>query len=150
MSKSVEAATVQLNSPIKTGALPDKINDEIATAFRGSAGTVLQLDANVFAEVVRHLDDVADAGPRFVHLADVAQTELVAVHQLHVAVGLRQGEVGDGLLVQADVPADVDVLLRLRLFQALVVIGLEFHQWAEYVLVLVAVFVPQQNLEEIR
>lgn len=71
---SISIDTVHLNSPIKTGAFPYKIDDEITTAFRGRAGTVLQLDADVFAEVVRHLDDVSDAGPRFVHLADVTQT----------------------------------------------------------------------------
>lgn len=101
------------NVPIKTGAFPYKINDEITTAFRGSAGTVFQLDADIFTEVIGHFDYVTDAGPRFVHLADVTQTKLVTVHQLHVAVGLRQGEIGDGFLVQTDVPANVDVLLCL-------------------------------------
>lgn len=139
--------TLFLNLPIKTGAFPDEIDDEITTAFRGSARTVFQLDTNIFTEVVRDFDDVTDAGPWFVHLANIAQTKFVTVHQLHVAVGFRQGEIGDSFLVQTDIPTNVDVLLCLRLFQTLVVIGLKFHQWTEYVLVLVAIFVPQQNLE---
>lgn len=63
------------------------------------------------------------------------------MHKLHVTIGLGQREVSYCLLVEPDVPADLDPFLRLRLFETLVVIRLKLHEGPEDVLVLVAVFV---------
>lgn len=89
---------------------------------------------------------MAHAGPGFVHLPNVSQFQLIPVHQLHVSVGFGQGEVGNGLLIEADIPPDLDVFLCLRLLQTLIVVCFEFYQRTEYVLVLVTIFVTQQNL----
>ncbi|RNA40826.1 hypothetical protein BpHYR1_006775 [Brachionus plicatilis] len=64
------------------------------------------------------------------------EPELVAGHQPHFVVGLGQAEVGEPLFVQAQVPADLDVALGLRLFEASVVVGLHFDERRKYVLVL--------------
>ena len=56
-------------------------------------------------------------------------------------VGLGEVEVSDLLLVETDIPANDDVVLRLRLLQFLVVVSLQLHQRSEDVLVLVRVLV---------
>lgn len=63
----------------------------------------------------------------------------------HTSVSLGHVEVADVLLVQADVPPDFYVVLRLRLLQLLVVIGLQLDQRTEYVLVLVTILVPDDK-----
>lgn len=70
------------------------------------------------------------------------------MHQLHVPVGLGQRKVGDGLLVEADVPAHLDVLLRLGLLQPLVVVRLQLHQRTKHVLVLEPILVPKNKQME--
>ena len=56
-------------------------------------------------------------------------------------VGLGEVEVGDAFLIESDVPSHHDVILGLRLFQLLVVIGLELHQRAKDVLILISILV---------
>lgn len=68
------------------------------------------------------------------------------LHEPHVRVSLGQSEVGDSLLVKAQVPPDRDVILSLGLFQFLIVVGLQLDQRAEYVLVLVGILVPQEDM----
>lgn len=63
------------------------------------------------------------------------------MHQLHVAVGLSECEVGDGLLVETDVPPHLDPLLSLGLLESLVIVSFQFDERREYVAILVAVLV---------
>ena len=64
------------------------------------------------------------------------------MHQFEVGVIFGQMKVGDTLLVQAQIPSDFDVLLRLRLLQLLVVVGLQLDERTENVLILITIFVP--------
>ena len=67
-------------------------------------------------------------------------------------IGLGHVEVGDALLVQAEVPAHRHVVLGLRLLQLLVIVCLQLDQGAKDVLVLVGIIVPvhmQHNLHKI-
>ena len=97
---------------VEARGLPDEVDDKVLGALDGHAVVGLELDADLVAEVVGDLDDVADAGPGTVEVAQVAEAELVAVHQLEVGVVLDEVEVGDPLLVQTQVPAHVNVFLR--------------------------------------
>ncbi|XP_033232122.1 regulator of nonsense transcripts 1 [Belonocnema kinseyi] len=135
-----------INLPIETRAFPDEIDDKIADALGGRARIILELNAHFLAIIVRNFDDMSNARPGLVQLAEIAQSQLVAVHQLHVAVGLGQHKVGDRLLVEANVPAHLNVLLCLRLLQSLVVVRLELDQRSKDILILVAVLVAQQHL----
>ena len=51
-------------------------------------------------------------------------------------------KVRNSLLVEANIPAHHNVVLRLRLLQLLVIVSLQVDQRAKYVLVLVGIFVP--------
>ena len=121
--------------------LPHKVHHEVVRAVQWDARVGLQLDADLVTSVVGYLDDMPDSGPRFVSLPQVSDPQLVTMHEAHVSVRLGHAEVGDGLLVEALVPAHLDVVLRLRLLQLLVVVGLQLHQGTEDVLVLVSVLV---------
>lgn len=110
--------------PIKACAFPDEINNKIAVAVDRGAGPVFQLDPDIFAIIVGNFDDVSHSGPGLVHLPHIPEPQLVPMHQLHVTVSFSQREVSDRLLVQADVPTHLYVLLGLRLLEPLVVIGL--------------------------
>mmetsp|Transcript_60655 Transcript_60655/g.130190 ORF Transcript_60655/g.130190 Transcript_60655/m.130190 type:complete len:241 (+) Transcript_60655:2513-3235(+) len=68
-----------------------------------------------------------------------AQPQLVARHEASLVILLCEVEVGDPLLVQADVPPDDNVLLGLRLFHPLVIVGLHLHEGREDMLVLVCI-----------
>mmetsp|Transcript_100099 Transcript_100099/g.215926 ORF Transcript_100099/g.215926 Transcript_100099/m.215926 type:complete len:332 (-) Transcript_100099:17-1012(-) len=111
------------------------------------------------AELERHLlvggdlGDVADGAPAVVRVRAGArpggglqpQAQLVARHQAGLVVLLREVEVRDALLVETNVPADNDVLLRLRLLHLPIVVGLHLHERREDVLVLVGVLVAQHD-----
>ena len=62
--------------------------------------------------------------------------------KIHTVIGGAEDEVGDSFLIEADVPSDDDVVLRLGFLQFPVIICLQFHQGPEDVLILVGVFVP--------
>ena len=51
-----------------------------------------------------------------------------------------QVEIGDNLLVEAGVPPDVDIVLRLSLFNFLVVVSLHLYQRTENVLKKIIMF----------
>ena len=94
---------------------------------------------------VGDLDDVADAVPvaALEAAAVELEPELVADREPDLAaLELGHAKPGDTLLVQADVPADDDVVLRLRLLNLFVVVGLDLDERAKNVLVLVGVLVP--------
>lgn len=134
------------NLPIKTSAFPDKVDDKIADALSRCTRIVFQLDANLLTVIIRNFYNMSESGPRLVQLAVVAESQLVTVHQLHVTVSFRKHKVRYGFLVETDVPANLDVLLRLRRLQTLVVVSLELNEGSKYVLILIAVLVTQQNL----
>ena len=104
----------------------------------------VRLRAQLEADLLRggQADHRALALPRrALAVARVAQQQLVARDEAHVRVLLREGEVGDALLVQPHVPAHGHPLLRLRLLHLLVVVGLELDQRPHDVLVLVGILV---------
>ncbi len=68
------------------------------------------------------LDDVSDPGPGLLEVAQVLEPQLVPRHEAEVAVVLGHVEVGRDLLVEADVPAHLNVVLGLALLQLLVVV----------------------------
>jgi len=77
------------------------------------------------------------------HLAVVAKPQLVANCEPDLAAfELGQVEPRDALLVESNVPPDDESLLRLRLLEPFVVVGLNLDQRAEDVLVLVRILVP--------
>lgn len=88
---------------------------------------------------------MSNARPGLVALANIAQAQLVARHQAHLLVGLGQAEIGQPFLVEAKVPAHLNVALGLRLLQAAVVVGLHLDERCEYVLILVGVLVAQRH-----
>ena len=57
----------------------------------------------------------------------------------------RKLEVGDSLFAECHVPADLNVLLSLALFQILVVVCLQLHQRPKYVLVSVGILVAAEE-----
>jgi hypothetical protein len=99
------------------------------------------------SRTIGDLDDVTDALPRLVQLAAVPELELVADGEADLAA-LELGEVepGGALLVETHVPADDEGLLGLGFFELLVVVGLDLHERAKDVLILVRVFVPVRRL----
>mmetsp|Transcript_11254 Transcript_11254/g.30094 ORF Transcript_11254/g.30094 Transcript_11254/m.30094 type:complete len:330 (+) Transcript_11254:1957-2946(+) len=110
-----------------------------------------QLERHLF--VGRDLGDVPHGAPAGVlRVAEgrvgrgvQPQPELVAGHQPGLVVLLGEVEVRDALLVEADVPAHDDVLLRLRLLHSFVVVCLHLDQRREHVLVLVGILVAQHD-----
>jgi hypothetical protein len=69
------------------------------------------------------------------------KTKIQAEINSSTSIGLGQSEVSNCFLVEADVPAHLDVVLRLRLLQPLVVVGLQFNERPKNILVLVSVLV---------
>lgn len=71
------------------------------------------------------------------------KSELVPNRQSHLsALELGHAKPRDALLVETNVPPDDDVVLRLRLLDLLVVVGLNLDERSKDVLVLVRVLVP--------
>jgi len=91
-------------------------------------GVALQFNGNLVTEVVRNLDDVSDSGPRLVQFADVAQTQLIAVHQFHVFIRLRKVKVRNSLLVQPNIPPDTHSILNTLLTIAFNCHAVLYHQ----------------------
>ena len=69
----------------------------------------------------------------------IPESQFITLHQAQVAVILGHCEVRRYLLVEADVPPDLDIVLGLALLQPLVVVGLQFDEGTEYILVLVSI-----------
>ena len=114
---------------------------EAVVRVDGHVGLRAQLEAHLLGG--GEADHRALALPRRAPaVARVAQQQLVARDEAHVRVLLREGEVGDALLVQPHVPAHGHALLRLRLLHLLVVVRLELDQRPHDVLVLVGILVP--------
>ena len=120
--------------------LPHEVHREAVVRVDGHVRLGAQLDAHLLRGGEAH--HRALALPRGAEaVARVAQLQLVPRDEAHVCVLLREGEVGDALLVKPHVPAHGDPLLRLRLLHLLVVVGLELDQRPHDVLVLVGVLV---------
>lgn len=68
------------------------------------------------------------------------------MHQLHIAVSFRQGEVGNCLLIETNIPTDFNALLGLRLFQPLVIVCLQLYQWTKNILVLITIFISEMSM----
>lgn len=84
--------------------------------------------------------------PMLVHLAIVPQPQLISNSEPDLPrLELGQVEPGDALLVESHVPANDEPFLRLRFFEALVVVGFNLDEGAEDVLVLVGVLVAVAN-----
>ena len=69
----------------------------------------------------------------------IPESQFITLHKAQVAVILGHCEVRRYLLVEADVPPDLDIVLGLALLQPLVVVGLQFDEGTEYILVLVSI-----------
>ena len=69
----------------------------------------------------------------------IPESQFITLHQAQVAVILGHGKVRRYLLVEADVPPDLDIVLGLALLQPLVVVSLQFDEGTEYILVLVSI-----------
>jgi len=63
-------------------------------------------------------------------------------NQKHTIIGLGQVEVSNAFLVEADIPADDNVVLGLRLLQFLVIVSLQLYEGAKDALVLVGIVIP--------
>lgn len=84
--------------------------------------------------------------PRFVQLTAISQSEFVPNGQSHLAtLQLREAKPGNTLLIKTQIPANRYVCLGLRLFQTSVIVRLDLHQRTKYVLILIRIFVPQEN-----
>ena len=94
---------------IKRRRLPNKVNNKIVWTVGRHASVALQFDGNLVTEVVRNLDYVPDSGPWLVKFTDIAETQLVAVHQFHVFVRLRKVKVCNSLLVEPNVPPRIHI-----------------------------------------
>eukprot|EP01136_Pigoraptor_vietnamica_P001187 Opistho-1_new@27494 len=126
---------------VKRRRLPHEIDREIVRALDGNAHVAPKLKADLLPKVSWNVDHVTDALPRAVQLAVVAQAQLIARHELVLAVLTGKVEVRDALLVEAHVPAHYNARLRLRLLHRLVVVRLELHKRTKDVLVLVGVLI---------
>ena len=73
------------------------------------------------------------------------QREFVAGYQPKFRFWFGETELGHILFVEALVPLDSNGILCLRLLHGFVVVRLELHQGTKNVLVLVSIFIPQQN-----
>ena len=69
----------------------------------------------------------------------------IALNRVSTFIGLCEVEVSDSLLVQTDVPAHNYVILSLRLLQLLVIVGFQLHERPKDVLILVGIFVPDDD-----
>lgn len=89
--------------------------------------------------------------PRLVHLAVVAQAELVADSEPDFSrLELGEVEPRDTLLVESHVPPHDEPFLGLRLLETLVVVGLDLDERSEDVLVLVRVLVAARPSSRMR
>jgi len=128
--------------PIVGDGLPDHVDGEAVDQVDGRGGARLEFDADLLRG--GEADDGAGGLPGFVRgVASVAEEEVVARDEAELILGLGEGEVGDALLVETNVPPHRDVLLRLGLLHVLVVVGLQLDQRPHDVLVLVGVLVAK-------
>lgn len=73
-----------LYRPVKRGALPYEVDNEVGGAVQRSARAALELEPDVVAVVVGHLDHVAHARPRLVELADVSTNKHVNLEAIKI------------------------------------------------------------------
>lgn len=102
----------------------------------------------ISGRTVGDLDDVADAIPvaTFEATAVELKPQLVTDGEPNLAaLELGHAKPGNALLVETDVPANDDVVLRLRLLDLLVVVSFNLDERAKDVLVLVGVLVPEEG-----
>ena len=83
--------------------------------------------------------------PWLLEIPQVSDSQLISWHQPHAPVVLGHVQVGRNLLVEADVPSDLDIVLCLGLLELLVIVRLQLDQGTEDVLILVTVLVSQQH-----
>lgn len=89
---------------------------------------------------------MADALPSLVQFALIPQPQLVTHGEPDfTTLQLRKAEPRNTLLVQTQIPTNSDICLSLTLLEPFVVVGFDFDERSEDVLVLIRVLVAQEN-----
>lgn len=95
---------------------------------------------------VRDLDDMSGSFPILVQLSRVFQPQFISNRKPDFpTLQLRQHEPSDPLLIQTQIPPNADIRLSLRFLEAFVVVGFDFHQRSHDILILVGIFVTEQD-----